>query len=567
MFDAPTKGILLIVLYVLLGIFVFLLVGFTTVFLMQRKALKKQYKLMKRFNYFSDNPIASNLKPMEFLVENNEKLKPLLDYYSNLNKTYKEQMAEIKQQLMKLATYNKKMHLVKIWKFLKEIEGNLDILKEEEESFKALNLDTYSYTDNTSDISIILSSAVSKLKAFLRDSNVEKQFFKSNDSLMNTLKMVDKFTEEINKCSMTINVMDTHKAFLDVLIKIQELYDLTINYYYIHRYQLLVKSMSLSLKDIIETNQKDIVSKSIHEEINEMVKYMTEMTDKSNKALYNKQLDISKKCLSDLIENIDKCIRDISIEIKYQKLLDTTFNNFKEAVKTFVNKFNEADLFKTYKLIAQDFTEYKDENTLLNQCEKDATEVLTDIDDFKKQLAAKKIQLKPTIERINEIYKKIIHFNEENERLHDLLVNKLDIYFDNVMAVDEMIMQLHFLTNYMKDNNIKNKEIQTDINSCMSTLISLQQKFIKSKFVDTNTINNINNIESMINNIQIELNGYLITKELANRLLMYSNRDIGNDPLALSKASGYINEGKYKEGIDELIAMHTRLKKNNKKNK
>ncbi len=567
MLDGPTKEILLIVLYVLLGIFVFLLVGFITIFTSQRAALKKQYKLMKRFNYFNDNPIASNLRPVEFLVENNESLRPLLDYFTNLNKTYKEQMNTIKHQLMDLTSYNKKMHLIKVWKYLKKIEENLDILKEEEESFKVLNLDTYSYTDNTSNISIILSGAVSRLNSFLRDSNVKQQFFKSNDSLSSTIEMIDSITEEINSKLMSINIHQTHEAFIRVLLQIKQLYALTVNYYYISRYQLLVKSMTKSLHEILQTNKKDLVSKAINTEISEIILYTKNTLQESNNALYKKDLEKTKKLLSELIENIDKCIRDVSIEIKFQKLLDKTFNDFKQVVMVFVNKFSESDLFNTYKKIAEDFVDYKEENTLLNTCFNDANEVLSEIESFKKQLSSKNLQLKPTIENINDIYNKIINFMNENEKLHDMLVNDIDVYFDNVVAVDNLIMQLNFFTNYMKENNIKNLEIQHDINSCIATLHNYQQKFIKSKYIDSTISNTIDNIELRVNNIQDELNNYLIMKELANRLLLYSNREMSNDPLTLSKASAYVNEGKFKEAIDELIQLHSRQKKNNKKNK
>ncbi len=69
---------------------------------------------MKRFNYFNDNPIASNLKPFEYLVEKNEDLKPLYIYFDELNKTYKSQIEEIKKQLFDLSKYTKQMHFISV---------------------------------------------------------------------------------------------------------------------------------------------------------------------------------------------------------------------------------------------------------------------------------------------------------------------------------------------------------------------------------------------------------------------------------------------------------------------
>ncbi len=158
-------------------------------------------------------------------------------------------------------------------------------MKKEEESFKILNLDTYSYINNTTDISIVLSKIVSKLNSFLRDNNITKQFYKSNDSLKNAITAINRLTEEINSKLMSINIQSTHESFINSFIKIRELYNLTISYYYISRYQFLVKTMTISLKEIIEKNQKDIVSKSIKEEIKELLSFSSKNLNESNHAL------------------------------------------------------------------------------------------------------------------------------------------------------------------------------------------------------------------------------------------------------------------------------------------
>ncbi len=544
MFSESVQNGLSITLYVCLGIFGFLLVGFITFFALQRNAYKRQYKLMKSFNHFNDNPIASNLKMVEYLVEKNKELKPLLDYFTNLNKTYREQMEQIKKQLMDLTKYNKRMHLIKIWKFMNVIESNLDILEEEEASFKILNIDTYSYTDNTSNIAIVLSNAVSKLESFLRDNNIKQQYYKSNDSLETVIKNIKALTDEINDKQMVINVAPTHHVFIKDITEIRSLYNLTLNYYYISRYQLLVKSMTNSFQIILKENKQNLTSKKIKEEIKKMIDYTQKTLNESNKALWNKDLEKSKSLLSELIQNIDECIADVSLEVKFQNLLDKTFSDFKKVVVEFVKKFNDSNLLKTYQKIAEDFTDYKNENNLLETCCNDANEVLEEINTFKKELSNKNLELKPTIENIIDIYNKILKFINENEKLYDILVNDLDAYFNCVVAVDNLILQLNFFNNFMKENNIKNTEIQHDIDNSLSVLYAFQQKFVKSKYIDPSITNKISQIENTVSETQESLNNYLILKELANRFMLYSHKEMNADPTCIAKASRLINEAK-----------------------
>ncbi len=552
-------------LFVFLGIFVFLLLGFVTCFILQRTAINKQYKLMKRFNYFNDNPIASNLKPFEYLVEKNEDLKPLYIFFDELNKTYKSQIEEIKKQIFDLSKYTKQLHFITVWKHLKEIEYNLDILKKEEESFKILNLDTYSYINNTTDISIVLSNIVSKLNAFLRDNNITQQFFKSNDSLKNAIDAINELTEEINSKLMSINIQSTHETFINSFIKIQELYNLTVSYYYISRYQFLVKTMTISLKEIIEKNQENIISKSIKEEIKELLNFSTKNLNESNRALWSKELDKTKKALSDQIINIDKCISDLSVEVKFQKLLDATFAKFKTTVKAFVDKYDHADMFETYKKISNDFNDYDDIVEKLASCTEEVEIIFNEIEQFKQDLSLKKTHSKATVERINEIYKKILHFLNENQDLHATLTSRIENYLEISITVDKLIMQLNYYAYYMKENHIIKNEISHDIKNYLNKLMNFQLQLSQSNYVDEAMINEISFIESMVNNIQDELTNFLILKELSHKLLMYFNRMSAENPMSISKANQFIQEGQYQNAINELIQFNNQMKK--KKNK
>lgn len=552
-------------LFVFLGIFVFLLLGFVTCFILQRTAINKQYKLMKRFNYFNDNPIASNLKPFEYLVEKNEDLKPLYIFFDELNKTYKSQIEDIKKQIFDLSKYTKQLHFITVWKHLKEIEYNLDILKKEEESFKILNLDTYSYINNTTDISIVLSNIVSKLNAFLRDNNITQQFFKSNDSLKNAIDAINELTEEINSKLMSINIQSTHETFINSFIKIQELYNLTVSYYYISRYQFLVKTMTISLKEIIEKNQENIISKSIKEEIKELLNFSTKNLNESNRALWSKELDKTKKALSDQIINIDKCISDLSVEVKFQKLLDATFAKFKTTVKAFVDKYDHADMFETYKKISNDFNDYDDIVEKLASCTEEVEIIFNEIEQFKQDLSLKKTHSKATVERINEIYKKILHFLNENQDLHATLTSRIENYLEISITVDKLIMQLNYYAYYMKENHIIKNEISHDIKNYLNKLMNFQLQLSQSNYVDEAMINEISFIESMVNNIQDELTNFLILKELSHKLLMYFNRMSAENPMSISKANQFIQEGQYQNAINELIQFNNQMKK--KKNK
>ncbi len=64
-------------------------------------------------------------------------------------------------------------------------------------------------------------------------------------------------------------------------------------------------------------------------------------------------------------------------------------------------------MFETYKKISSDFNDYDDIVNQLSACTEEAEVIFNEIDNFKKELSQKKIHSKATVERINEIYKKM----------------------------------------------------------------------------------------------------------------------------------------------------------------
>lgn len=558
------KEILLICLYVFLGVLTIALISFFVVFLLQRIAIKKQYKLMKRFNYFNDNPIASNLKPISYLVEKNDELKPLYDYFLKLNESYKSQMEVIKKQIFDLSKYIKNFHIFRIWKYLNIISNNLDVIQNEEDSFRLLNIDTYSYTNNTSDISVRLSEIMNKLNSFMINNNIKKEFYQSNDSLKNYLEKIEIKTKEINENLMSTNITVAHRSFVNAIIPIQELFELVNDYYQIYRYQMFVKSLTSNLKKTIEENKDDIKSKNIIQEIKLLMDNSNKKFLSSNKALWSKDLDAVKKILSSQIVSMDKCIIDIITEVKFKKLLDKSFNEFKTMIKEFVNKYNSNELIKTYEKIGEDFIDDVKISDLLILCTNTINEIFKDIEDFKKVLSSKKINSKQTIETIGQIYKKIDDFFEKNKELKGLLTNKIELYYSTVYTINNCITTLNFLLYIMDENGIKSNEIKYDINNILLTLKNYQDKVSKTKNIDTKWINELNNIENSIEKITDEISDFLTLKKISKKLMMHFNRNIKEEPSVIAKCSQLINNGQYKEAIDEFIDFSYKLKKNKK---
>lgn len=556
---------LYIVLYIFLVLLIIGLISFATIFLMQKVILNKQYKLMKRFNYFNDNPIASNLKPISFLVEKNSELEPLYNYFSEINETYKSQMEKIKLQLFELTKYNKNFHLKSSLKYIKQISDNLDILKKEEESFKILNIDTYSYTNNTSDISIKLSDIMNELNSFMRDNNIKKEFLQANDSLKNVISQIELKTKEINDNLMSINIIKAHQSFVGAIVAIQELFQLVSDYYQIYRYQLLIKNLTNNLKRIINENRDDIISKSIKLEIKELLETSNTKINVSNKALWSKDLDTVKNILSEYILNINKCITDIRTESKFKKLLDKTFSDFKILIKEFSTKYNSSDLFKTYKRIGNDFSDVEKISDLLIKCTDAINDIFVETEKFKKTLSEKSKTTKETIETINKIYKKIKYFFDINKELNDLLTSQVELYFSTVQRIDKNILSLNFLLYTMEQNNIINNEIKHDIKTYLLALRKYQNTITNSKNIEQSLINEVAIIENSIDDMSDQISDFLILKTIANRLLMYCNKDIPSEPVVINKSISMIKEGKYKEAISELIDVANKIKREKRK--
>ncbi len=554
-------NILFIFLYIFLSLLSVSLITFIVVFLTQRLVLYKLYKLMVRFNHYNDNPIASNLNHIAYLVEKNEELQPLYKFFSNLNKTYTEQMQVIKKQIFDLSNYTKNFHLIKVWKYLKIIENNLNIIKNEENSYRILNFDTNQYTNNTSSIAVKLSEIMNNLNSFIRDNNIKTEFYKSNNCLEEVIEIIEKTTKDINENLMKIDNVSAHKSFLNAILNIEKLYILVDDYYQIYRYQILVKSLSLNLKNVIDENKDSIFSESLWESIQKILSTSNKKITSSNKALWNKDFNATKLILSDLIINMDKCITNIKREVKFKKLLDKHFDEFKLLLKDFLNKYDSNATTMIYNRINEDFKYNAEISDLLVLCVKDIDEIFTDIKKCKEVLKDKKIYSIEIIETIINIYKKIEFFLNKNIDLRKMLLLEMENYYSAVYSIDNEIVGLNYLLYTIDTNNLKVKEIKHDIGNYILTLREYQNKLLNSKKVEDKCIKDLRNIETFIERNSDEISNFLILKNIAQKLLLYFNQYIDIEQETINKCSAMIDNGEYKDAIDELVDFSNRIKK------
>ena len=553
--------ILFIFLYIFLVLLSASLITFIVVFLMQRIALYKLYKLMFRFNYHNDNPIASNLNHIAYIVEKNEELQPLYKFFLNLNKTYTEQMLVIKKQIFDLTNYTKNFHLIKIWKFLKIVENNLDIIKNEENSYRILNFDTNQYTNNTSLIAVKLSDIMNNLNSFIRDNNIKKEFYKSNNSLKEVIEIIEKTTKDINENLMKIDNVSAHKSFLNAIINIEKLYLLVEDYYQIYRYQILVRSLSITLKNTIEENKDSIFSESLWEMIKKILSTSNTKIVSANKALWNMDFSVTKLILSQLIVEIDKCITNIKREVKFKKILDKYFEEFKLLLKDFLNKYDSNKINQIYSRISTDFKHHVEISDLLILCVKDIDEIFNDIKNCKAILQNKKMYSIEIVEAIINIYKKIELFLNKNVELKKMLTSEIENYYTTVYSIDNQVVALNYLLYIIDINNLKVKEIKHDINNYILTLKQYQNNLIDSKKIEDKCIKDLRNIEEFIEKNSNEISNFLILKKIAQKLLLYFNKNIDSEPQTINNCSILIESGEYKKAIDELINLSNRLKK------
>lgn len=557
------SGVLFIFLYIFIGICSIQFIIFSILFILQKLALKKEYKLKTKFNYFNDNPIASNLKSINFLAENNKELKELLNYFIKINKIHKDQMSVIKNQIMEISKYQKYFHLISIWKYLKIIEKNINILKEEEAAFRILNIDTYSYSENSNNIAITLSEIFSDLQIFLRNKNIIMKY-------SDVTRSIDKLDEEITKTNIKINdkllfinSIDLHQSFISQLLLIEQLHQISCYFYYIYRYDILAKTLLNELGSLLDSNELEISkSKKIAIELN-FNKYKKNI-ESVIELISKDKLKESKMILNEGIIFLENEKIKINSENLYRKLLSNIFGNFKKIIKIFCDNVENFNLKDIYMKIADDLFSDNQINILVTDSINDIQMIYDHIQNLKQKLKERNIESDDTIRNIIVTYNYILKFIEENEVLHLLLVEKSNQLFSLINKVSQCEINLKQLILFCNRYNVNSTELVSDLESNLKIINEIKSKNLnENKLIDSKLILYITQIENFINQAHKEILDDYILLELSKRLTIYFNRYYNNIELVPSLKQSYklYNEGNYQECINSYINISAKLKK------
>lgn len=557
------SGVLFIFLYIFIGICSIQFIIFSILFILQKLALKKEYKLKMKFNYFNDNPIASNLKSINFLAENNKELKELLNYFIKINKIHKDQMSVIKNQIMEISKYQKYFHLISIWKYLKIIEKNINILKEEEAAFRILNIDTYSYSENSNNIAITLSEIFSDLQIFLRNKNIIMKY-------SDVTRSIDKLDEEITKTNIKINdkllfinSIDLHQSFISQLLLIEQLHQISCYFYYIYRYDILAKTLLNELGSLLDSNELEISkSKKIAIELN-FNKYKKNI-ESVIELISKDKLKESKMILNEGIIFLENEKIKINSENLYRKLLSNIFGDFKKIIKIFCDNVENFNLKDIYMKIADDLFSDNQINILVTDSINDIQMIYDHIQNLKQKLKERNIESDDTIRNIIVTYNYILKFIEENEGLHLLLVEKSNQLFSLINKVSQCEINLKQLILFCNRYNVNSTELVSDLESNLKIINEIKSKNLnENKLIDSKLILYITQIENFINQAHKEILDDYILLELSKRLTIYFNRYYNNIELVPSLKQSYklYNEGNYQECINSYINISAKLKK------
>ncbi len=538
-------------------------VVFTVVFILRRKLKNKDYIIKNKFNYLNNNPIGSNLKFIEMLVENNNTLQPILEHLNHQRNNYIEQVKGLKTLIQDNTRLLKSYRLVSIYKSTKQIEDNITCLESLEQEFKQFALDTNEYSSYVSEISIKLCDLKNKINSFFFKTHLDLSYRKLK-KYHEFEKKINEVTKKINKQLYYINNFETHKFFLSQIANLKNLWEnLILPLFDIEKHLDALDYVIKNIEELINANSCS------GDKIKNTKKIILEIKDMFSVKFYgniSKSLDFenSKKRIIKEIKRLEDLGQSLRLNNNFSKIFDKYFQNFSEGTKHYFSIVDRDDFMRAYKSILDNFKKEKEISAIAESCLKENQKIIKAIQEFSNMLKNTNVNYINVLEKMIMIVKQIINFQEMNEKMYNLALEKYGKFLSislKLSNIDTQLFHLERLVKKFRNVNTETDEIQKISRDREEVSILLEN--LSKNVLSYDSINSkLKEIENFIELTTESINTDSKLLKIDQKLKLYANRYYSKEnKQILNEIDNLVKNKKYKEAANAYIQFINKNKK------
>ena len=549
-----------IILWVMLALSILFLSAFSFIFIFRKILRKKDYAIKEKFNYLANNPVASNLKSIQNLVNNNSNLSSILVYLESGNSNYQEQTKNLKKQLQENSKALKSYSLFSIYEQLKQSERNIKLLEKEHEHFKKYSLNTEEYSNYASKISIDLFSLSSSLESFFKKSTLYLTFSKQ-ESRQKISKNINNINGEINKQLNIINSTDLHKFFARQIINIKNLYELYTNLFEVEKYNVAINSIIARIQETTNENQQ--VQKSNIKNIIERTKLDL---NGINKLLMKNNFSEAKNQAIEELEYLEKIRQEIDSQKFYNELFDRYFQSFKESVNQFYEVLKKHSIKEVYKSLLKNFNTDKEINVLTQNNVELTNNIIYEINHLNEALDKKSNNYQNIVNSMIKICEQIIAFKNENDNLYKKTRKKYEDFIQLSLKLDDLEIKLVHIKKIARELGVDNKDIMNLADTHRKEIKGIHESFLKNYNNKNDSMEaKIKSVEEFIDSSLETLRLNLALIEIYNKIRLFANRYYDKETKKeLEAIDSIYTQKKYEQAINmciEFINNYRKVKK------
>ena len=436
---------------------------FTTIFILQKKFIKKEQQIKNEYNEIAIFSISGGLNYLEALSKNNKQLEGIIFNIIEAKKFYKQQTNNLKSKIIKLTDFNRKFKFGASSKLIKQLNIDLANCHKLYENIFNLYNTTTDYTDSSRVILTkykIIFDAISNFHINNLLSKFDKQILTQLSSEIKSL------LSNCNNHLIKINNQKTIESINHVNEKCNSYYSLIKTLYiYLQAFFYLSKTNEI-LSELFRNNNNVLFEKE-YRDVEKIIVNAKINLDDLNKNLNNFNFDQSFELIKIISQQVEPTINIFKQNDKINLLIQTSMK--------FINDF--------FELLTKNYSSFK--NNLLA------------ITNYFNGYNSNEIEIK--INNLQNKYKKL-------QTQYGILKKQVDNadYYDRINFLKDILNFYRSVVIWQTDADSLSKDITYKYQSSIiliNDLFDLQWAFIQLKNFEIginphnkNIINNINQV-------------------------------------------------------------------------
>lgn len=557
-----------IAIIVFMALIVLTYTTFLIIYLRFFKLYHQETKVKNEYNKLVNKFRWNNVTYLETLSNQNTELKQVLDQIVSINDFYDEQVAKVKEKIIKLTEYNHNFHFLQAKRLIKEINHDLNSCNELCKLMQSLYLDATSYNSAVADLIAKPRACYDQLKTFylkyLSDAFDNEEFAKFHEQ-------ISSFLVDATVCQQKID----NEKLLNTLNNINELiksYQQLVKYCYIYS---CVLQYLRNLKTELDNNLADSQRKINETEYTNLQYIQSNIkTSLASLATRIKKLEFNIIGLS-ITSIVSQLHQSLTLLNKYDRIILLTDNNLEFATAT-IDKFNEnvqildnvllslKEYFK--ELDTQDFVKMVESQTLNL---KKMTILLNTLKKQKNDLS--QIDHLTFLKQLYDLLKNIREWSNTLDQTHDKIVSA---YRTSIQLIDDVYDLQWVLSQFLNLNS--QRKIKFDeqalaiIKKDHQTIGEILNKMsVNFKINDKLVYDTIQDIKTDVINLSKDIHTKQQLKTYARLLIVFANKYRYEDQSiadAINLSEDYYNKGEYASAMDQLLPVLEHIKSSAAKN-